>query len=106
MKRTIIHQLLHLLLLLFAVSADTSDHHATVENCDSVSTMSTMTWEPAAVQVYDESEDFSIALTLDMNRVSKTGLDIIGADCVVNSLAIEREACVISSVTDHFPFLE
>ena len=37
----------------FAVSADTSDHHATVGNCDSVSSMSTATWEPAAVQVYD-----------------------------------------------------
>ena len=88
------------------VSANTSDHHATVGNCDSVSSMSTTTLEPAAVQVYDESEDFSIALTLDMNGVSKTGLDIIGADCMVNSLAIERETCVISSITDQVPFLE
>ena len=31
----------------------------------------------------------------------------IGADCVVNSLvAIERETCVISSITDQVPFLE
>ena len=67
-----------------------------VGNCDSVSSMHTTTWEPAAVQVYDESEDISIALTMD----------IIGADCVVNSLAIEREACVISSITDQVPFLE
>ena len=41
-----------------------------------------------------------------MNGVSKTGLDIIGVDCMVNSLAIEGEACVISSVTDQVPFLE
>ena len=41
-----------------------------------------------------------------MNRVSKIGLDIIGANCVVTSLAIEREACVISSVTDQVPFLD
>ena len=71
----------------FAVSTDTSDHHATVGNWDSVSSMSTTTWDPAAVQVYDESEDFSIALTLDTNGVSKIGLGIIGADCIVNSLA-------------------
>ena len=81
MKGTILHQLLHLLLLLLLYPL-IPDHHATVGNCDSVSRMSTATWEPAAVQVYDESEDFSIALTLDMNRVSKTGLDIIGADAL------------------------
>ena len=81
----------------FAASANTSAHHATVGNCDSVSNMSAATWEPAAVQVYEESEDFSIALTLDMNGVSKIGLDIIAADGVVTSLAIERETCVISS---------
>ena len=55
------------------------------------------------------SEDFSIALTLDTNRVSKIDLDIIGANSVVTSLAIEREereACVISSITDQVPFLE
>ena len=33
--------------------------------------MSTATWEPAAVQVHDESEDFSIALTLDMNEYQR-----------------------------------
>ena len=54
---------------------------------------------------YEESEDFSIALTLDMNRVSMLGLDIIGADCVVSSIAIEREACIISSITGQVPFL-
>ena len=90
----------------FAASANTSAHHATVGKCDSVSGMIAVTWEPAAVQVYKESEDFSIALTLDTNRVSKIGLDIIGAGGMVNSLAIEREACVISSITDQVPFLE
>ena len=64
----------------FAESADTSAHHATVGNHDPVSNMSAATWEPAAVQVYEESNDFSITLTLDMNGVSKIGLDIIGAD--------------------------
>ena len=43
---------------------------------------------------------------LDMIEVSKSGLDIIGADSMVTSLAIEREACVISSITDQVPFLE
>ena len=33
----------------FAASANTSAHHATVGNCDSVSSMSAATWEPAAV---------------------------------------------------------
>ena len=89
-----------------AASTDTSAHHTMVGNCDSVSSMSSATWEPATVQVYEESKDFSIALTLDTNGVLNIGLDIIGDDCVVNSLAIEREACVISSVTDHFPFME
>ena len=56
------------------------------------------------MQVYDKS--VSIALTLDMNGVLKIGLDIIGADCMVNSLRIERETCVISSITDQVPFLE
>ena len=55
---------------------------------------------------YEESEDFSIAMTLDTNVVSKSGLDIIGADGMVTSLTIEREACVISSITDQVPFLE
>ena len=65
----------------FAVSNKISAYHATVGNCDSVSSMSATTWEPAAVQVYDESKDFSITLTLDTNGVSKTGLDfIIGAN--------------------------
>ena len=90
----------------FAASAITSVHHATVGNCDSESSMSAATGEPAAVQVYGESPDFNIALTLDTNGVSEIGLDIIGADCVVTSLAIEREACVISSITDQVPFLE
>ena len=35
----------------FAASANTSAHHATVGNCDSVSSMSAATWEPAAAQV-------------------------------------------------------
>ena len=90
----------------FVASANTSAHHATVGNCDSVSSMSAATWEPAAVQVYEESKDFSDALTLDTNGVSKIGLDIIGTDSVVTSLDIEREACVISSITDQVPFLE
>ena len=91
----------------FAASANISAHHATVGNCDSVSSMSAATWEPAAVQVYEESKDLnSIALTLDTNRISKIGLDIIGTDNVVTSLAIEREACVISFITDEVPFLE
>ena len=58
------------------------------------------------MQVHEESENFSIALTLDVNEVSKIGLDIIGTDGVVTSVAIEREACVISSITDQVPFLE
>ena len=90
-----------------AASTNTSAHHTMVGNCDSVTSMSAATWEPTAVQVYEESKDFSIALTtLDMNGVSKLGLDIIGADCVVSSIDIEREACVISSITDQVPFLE
>ena len=52
--------------------------------------MSDVTWELAAVQVYEESKDFSIALTMDTNGVSKIGLDTIGADFVVTLLAIER----------------
>ena len=60
----------------FATSTNTSAHHATVGNYDSVSSMSAVTWEPAAVQVYEDSRDFSIALTLDTNRLSKIGLDI------------------------------
>ena len=104
MKGTTLHQILCLLLLLLLYLLITSDHHATVGNCDSVSSMSTVTWEPAAVQVYDKS--VSIPLTLDMNGISKIGLDIIGADCMVNSLPIERETCVISSITDQVPFLE
>ena len=90
----------------FAASANTSAHHATVGNCDSVSGMSDATWEPAAVQVYEESKDFSIALTLDTNRVKKIGLGILGADSVVTSLAMESKACVISSITDQVPLLE
>ena len=90
----------------FAASANTYAHHATVGKRDSVSSMSAVTWEPAAVKGYEESADFSIALTLDTNGVSKSGLDIIGADAMVTSLAIEREACVISSITDQVPFLE
>ena len=39
----------------FAASANISAHHATVGNCDSVSSMSAVTWEPAAVQVYEET---------------------------------------------------
>ena len=50
-------------------------------------------------------KDFSIALALDMNGVLEIGFDINGADIVVTSLAIEREECVISSVTDQAPFL-
>ena len=81
----------------FAASTNISAHHATVGNCDSVSSlMKTATRKPAAVQVYEESKDFSIALTLDMNKVSKIGLDIIGADGVVTSLAIGREKHVLS----------
>ena len=90
----------------FAESANTFAHHATVGNCDSVSSISATTWEPAAVQVYEESKDVSIALTLDTNGVSKISLDVIGADCVVNALAIERETCVTYSVTDQVPILE
>ena len=87
---------------------DCLDHGeaATVGNYDSVSSMSAASREPAAVQVYEESKDFSNALTLDMNGVSKIGLDIIGTDSVVTSSDIEREACVISSITDQVPFLE
>ena len=33
----------------FAASANTSAHHTTVGNCDSVSKMSAATWKPAAV---------------------------------------------------------
>ena len=90
----------------FAAPANTSAHDATVGNCDSMSSMNAVTWKPVAVQVYEESKDFSIALTLDMDRVSKIGLDILGADGVVTSLVIEREACDISSITDQVPFLE
>ena len=79
----------------FAASANTSAHHATVGNCDSVSSMNAATWKPAAVQVYEESKEFSIALTLDTNGVSKIGLDIIGADGVVTSLVL-REKHVLS----------
>ena len=43
---------------LFAASTDISAHYATVGNCDSVSSMSAVTWELAAVQVYEESKDF------------------------------------------------
>ena len=48
---------------------------------------------------YEESKDFSIALTWDTNGALKIGLDIIGADGMVTSLAIERESCVISSIS-------
>ena len=75
------------------------------KNCDSVSSMSAATWEHVAVQVYGESKDFSIALALETNGVSEIGFDINGADIVVTSLAIEREECVISSITDQAPFL-
>ena len=68
--------------------------------------MSAVTWEPAAVQVYEESKDFSIALILDTNGVLKISLDIIGAGGVATSLAIEREAYVIASITDQVPLLE
>ena len=44
----------------FAASSNTSAHHATVGNCDSVSSMSAAAWEPAAVQVYEESNDFCL----------------------------------------------
>ena len=67
-----------------ATSMDTSAHHTMVGNCDPVSSMGAVTWEPTAVQVYEESKDFSIALTLDMDGVSKIGLDIIDADGVVH----------------------
>ena len=40
-----------------------------------------------SLQVYEESNDFSIALTLGTIGVSMIGLDIIGADSVVISLA-------------------
>ena len=83
----------------------TCNHDATVGNCDSVPSMSAATWEHAAVQVYGEWKDFSIALALDMNGVSEIGFNINGADIVVTSLAIEREECVISSITDQPPFL-
>ena len=108
MKGTILHQLLATSMATpFAASANTSAHHATVGKHDSVSSMSAVTWEPAAVKGYEESEDFSIALTLDTNGVPKSGLDIIGADGMVTSLTIiEREACVTSSITDQVPFLE
>ena len=52
-----------------------------------------------------ESKHFNIALALDTNGVLEIGFDIIGADIVVTSLAIEREECVTSSVTDQAPFL-
>ena len=45
-------------------------------------------------------------MTVGTNGVSENGLGIIGADNVVTSLAIEREAGVISSITDQVPFLE
>ena len=44
-----------------------------------------------------ESKDFSIALALDTNGVSKIGMDIIGADSVVTTF--------ISSITAQVPFL-
>ena len=106
MNGTILHQLASTSIATpFAASANTSAHHATVGNYDFVSSMSATSWKPAAVQVYEESNDFSIALTLDTIRVSMIGLDIIGADNVVTSLTIEREACVVTSITDQVPFL-
>ena len=61
----------------FAASTNTSAHDAIVGNCDSVSSMNAAKWKPAAVQVYEESENFSIALTLDTNAVLKIGFLLV-----------------------------
>ena len=44
-------------------------------------------------------------MALDTNEVLEIGFGINGADIVVTSLAIKREECVTSSVTDQAPFL-
>ena len=53
-----------------------------------------------------QSKSLGFALTLDTSVVSTVALDAISADCVVTTLAIEREAYVISSITDQVPFVE
>ena len=79
-------------------SADASMNHMTVGDYSPMSSM----------QVSDESEDFCVALTLDMIDILTTDyviptidLDIVEAACVVTSLAIEKEASILSSIVDH-----
>ena len=57
MKGTILHQLIHLLLLLLL---HLPIPLATVGNCDSVSSMSAALWKPAAVQVYEEFKELTL----------------------------------------------
>ena len=84
-----------------ATSANASTNHVTVGDYAPMSSMS------LTVQISDESEDFGVSLTLDMNDVlttdyviPKIDLDIVDAACVVTSLAIEKEASILSSVVD------
>ena len=50
-------------------------HHAPTGMGESIHSLLQM--EPAAVKGYEESKDFSIALTLDTNGVSNSDLDVI-----------------------------
>ena len=85
-----------------ASSTDASTNHMTVFlDYAPMSSMNPM------VQVSNESENFCVPLTLDMLDVSttdyvipKTDLDIVEAACVVTSLAIEKEASILSSIVD------
>ena len=84
-----------------AASANASTNHMTVGDYAPMSSMSPM------VHVSDESENFCVALTLDMIDVSTTDyvipkidLDIVEGACVVTSLAIEKEASILSSIVD------
>ena len=87
--------------MFIATSADASTNHMTVGDYAPMSITS------PTVQVSDESEDFGVALTLDMIDVSTTDyvipkieLDIVEAACVVTSLAIEKEASILPSIVD------
>ena len=83
-------------------SANASTNHMTVGDYAPMSSMS------PTVEVSNESEDFGVALTLDMIDVSTTDyvipkidLDIVEAACVVTTLPIEmKEASIFSSVVD------
>ena len=84
-----------------AASANASTNHMTVGDHATMSSVS------PTVKVSDESEDFGVALTLDMNDIMTTDyvipkidLDIVDAVCVVTSLAIEKQANILSSIID------